>query len=861
MTASGVAPDIAFILQVRSARRDLFIEEFKEEAPAVLLTANLLASLQDDRLSGARSSSCVLKLFQHLCASESPGSYSPAFCARAILDMCATIALAKTLPGENVSLHRLIRLIVEGRAQLDDLIGMGLKSTADSEHFGLIRRCMAARQSWISAVAGPGSDEGDTGANEDDDDVIDTGPAPERDEEAAEDEEDDEGLDDEDEDEDEDDDDEEDAGDAPRASAPRVIDAFLVVFRQVLEAMYRDEDADLGSPQESLQLLTSRIRALGQYDPMRSRIPSMEEALELGRRAGAGASGEAVQRTLERAKVSARGIGGVSEIRVTAGTSGGVRASAGGGPSSATRKSPTSAITGSMPSSSAASLSFAAVAAAGAASRTTPQTGGSAGATAPASAASGGSDSAGARTPLSSGGAPATAATATGMAPTTDGESEDPDAEKLSVPRIRPDQITEITGRIGVLLGSLEQLDTRVWQVFVDPTAELADPCQFAEDLVTDSSTAQEAHKALRGVAKQQRIKAVISPLTDRRMNERRFDLEAEAFINTINNNRRDIDPDSRQLISLPKVLDYATAGLVRLEALRTALLLARESVDEFDPKEAARQYEQVLSEVTYLADRKIIEPTRQRADADAAAVGSALQAASFADWIVEEATDYVRQLDEEGHTESVESLSEAVEAAPLDFEEEEHTGGPGQSMPNRYTDPSKLGEVYDWARDYVLGKVWETLQPIHQPDELIQRLDEELRKALQGCIKLQPRRERHEKNPKVSLAVIGLDTLSGSPELADLFVRLGNDGKLLYLADFEDGTYIDLFELRKNTRRQMHVRAKGRAQDDSSSELQTGAEYLHTVGRTNTPIGRTPQEVMAGCILNEDGAARIYPV
>ena len=859
MTASGVAPDIAFILQVRAMRRDLFIEEFKEEVPAVLLTANLLAALQDDRLSGARSTGSVLKLFQHLCASEPPGMYSPGFAARAVVDMCTTIVLAKALPGDNVSLHRLIRLITEGRSELDGLIDMAFKSIGDGDFAETIGQCMAERQAWIDAAAEPGVDDGPNpeqseggpdgiAAEDEADEATDVAQADDTDEGG-------EGGATEEQDHEKGDEKVADApgAEAPGANASRIIDAFLAAFRQAMEAMYldeEDEESDLDVMPDSHQDSAPRIRALAQYDPMRSRIPSMEEAMELSRQAAGGRSGK---RSPERAQISGGGTGGAALKRALTGASGGggkgggspkraTSASSGGKvgatkPTPGTRGAVRAGITGSMPSSSAAALSFAAVAAAGA--------GAHAGA------------HAGAKPAKAAGITPPAGVSAAG----DDAETPDSDGEKLSVPRIRLDQITEVAGRIGDLLGSLEQLDTRVWQAFVDPTAEIADPRQFAEDLLTSNSTAQEAYKALRGVAQQQRIKTILSPPTDRRMNERRFDLEAEAFINTINNNRRELDPDCRQLISLPKVLDYATAGLVRLEALRSSLLLARDAIDEFDPKVASQRYEEALSEVTFLADRQIVEPARARADADAVTIGAALQAEVFADWVVEEVTGYVRQLQEEGNTESLESLSEAVKAAPLEFDGVEATGGPGESMPNRYADPAKLGEIFDWAREYVLGQVWDILQPIHQPEELMQRLDEELRKSLQGSIRLQPRRQRHEKNPKISLAVIGLDTLSGVPELGHLFVRLGNDGKLLYLTDFEDGTYVDLFELRKNTRRQMHVRAKGRAQDESSGELQAGADYLHTIGRTNAAFGTTQQEVMAGCILSEDDTPRIYPI
>jgi hypothetical protein len=106
---------------------------------------------------------------------------------------------------------------------------------------------------------------------------------------------------------------------------------------------------------------------------------------------------------------------------------------------------------------------------------------------------------------------------------------------------------------------------------------------------------------------------------------------------------------------------------------------------------------------------------------------------------------------------------------------------------------------------------------------------------------------------------VASLEKLSGNPELAHLFVRLTTDGRLLFVEDYEDGTYIDVFERRESTKRQMHARARERALTSRSGELQTGSSYLHSMGRTSDPFARTEREVMAARVVDDEGLPVIF--
>lgn len=804
MVAAGAAPDIAFVMQLRAVRSDLYIEEFRDEVPAALLTSDLLDSLRDDRLSGAKAKGAILKMCQHLAGADRGGTLEQ-FKRRLVTDLCTAILLAKVMPGDTVSLSRLVRLLLEGRATLDKLAALTLKSTAEEPFAGLVRACLQARQELESlpsqAAAVDASTEGDG------DDA----------------------------DEEDDEDDDEDEG--PQANGA---DRFLSAFNAVMEAVYQTEASELGFTQDNSERLAARLRAISQFHPLRSRIPSMEEAQRLSRQSGGNDSGR--QRALDRARASSR-KSAPRPVMTARPTRSGGGAPSGGGATGAT-----------LPSSPSGAPKGPSVIKAG----TAGGNGGAGGTAAPAGTPKRASGSGTSTSPVDL--APAASA---------DDSSEAPDAapaetsadQRLVVEDIPKHELSEVVSRIGQLLGFLEELDQRVWQVLCEPTMDLADPRQLAEDLLTEDSGAQQAYGAVRIVASKQALKRLLSLPADRRLNERRFDLEVACFINTINNSRRGFEPDSRQLISLPKVLDHAAAGLLRLEALRTALALARESGTDFDAAAATARYDEILSDVTYMAYQELIEAARERADADAAAVGEAVVADLTVERMIEESCQYARQLEADGHTASVEAVDEAVAAVPLQFEDIEVGDElPGQ-LPAKYSEPTKLGEVHDRVRAYVFERVWPLLQPRHKPEETAARLDAELREALKGTIRMEPRRERHHKNPKVALAVVSLESLTGSPELGHLFVRVTVDGKLLYIEDFEDGTYIDLFERRKNSKRQMHARARDRAQGEGSGELQMGSNYLYSIGRTNTPFGRSQAQILKGCVLNEEGKPVIYPI
>ncbi len=107
------------------------------------------------------------------------------------------------------------------------------------------------------------------------------------------------------------------------------------------------------------------------------------------------------------------------------------------------------------------------------------------------------------------------------------------------------------------------------------------------------------------------------------------------------------------------------------------------------------------------------------------------------------------------------------------------------------------------------------------------------------------PADRRHQENPRFPLEVVSLGKLNQDGNLKNLFVRLRQDGQIYFVEDFEDGTYVNLFELREYPPSRVHANAQKKEAEEGEAELQTGRKYLFTVGRTNQLFGSSPNDVL----------------
>ena len=81
-------------------------------------------------------------------------------------------------------------------------------------------------------------------------------------------------------------------------------------------------------------------------------------------------------------------------------------------------------------------------------------------------------------------------------------------------------------------------------------------------------------------------------------------------------------------------------------------------------------------------------------------------------------------------------------------------------------------------------------------------------------------------------ITVASLAKLTGNADVHQLYVRVGTDGKVLYVEGYEDGTYADLMELR----------------DYSRVRMQTFNE------------GEGASAILAGCVRHDDGEIKFFP-
>ena len=86
MVANRKVPGIPYILQLRSARPELDIFEFKEETGKVLHFVTFLYGLRDERLTKGKVRSALLKLYREVASKASPTQPSYLFVQRFLIE-------------------------------------------------------------------------------------------------------------------------------------------------------------------------------------------------------------------------------------------------------------------------------------------------------------------------------------------------------------------------------------------------------------------------------------------------------------------------------------------------------------------------------------------------------------------------------------------------------------------------------------------------------------------------------------------------------------------------------------------------------------------------------------------------------
>lgn len=799
MIATRKVPEVTYILQLRAERMEPDIFDFREEISKVLHFFTFIYNLQDDRLSRGKLKTALLKFYKHVTERIGEGQSPSIFIEQFTSELCALVLVTKVLSGPNITFSGVLKTVGEGRGTIEQVARLAAKSLAEHSYGNVVHDVLA--DPLVAALEPRAAAEAEEEIDDEDD--FDEGPEEDWGDDG------DEGR-------------SAAADDGAYGGADLSMEDFLIRFKTALHAIYEAEaeaalEEAVGTEEAIETLLDERLKAISRFNPIESTIPSIEEAQNIARRA------ELARNPSKPRKGS---LGGIASAALMGG------GSAAGKRSASEVKS--AIMTAKTQKKQADRAKEAAQAAAVGQTAAT-------GAEAEAEAVS-----------------DAEAAAVDGRIDRTDtAEVEVSPEDVVEVPEIHPNEFSEKVHQVGRWLATVEKADRVVWGLFIEPGTPVEQAGPLARALSADKSGSYQAYEAIKGVAQCMPLKKMIPPDSGLQ-GDRNFAVKVNMFINQMNNTNREIAADNRQLGPLKGILDCAGACLLRLEALRTNRLLSEKHPEGYTRDAVTLYYEQSLRAVTDEADRGLLTVARQQADKDTAVLLEAFAVRRMVDGIVESCRQYAADLCAEGAADAPETLAATLATRPVQFDGVERQEGVPPTD-EQLGLPSGLGTVFDTFCRYLSVEARAVLQKAHKPDEVLRRIHVTLRQVLARYLEMKPEKKRHMEMPQMALSVVGLDKLTGNAALKDLFARVGEDGHLAVVADYEDGSYADIFELREYQPMRMASNQQKQAAATGEEVLQTGHKYLYSVGRTNHFFGATPSEVINGCVRKEDGSIQVF--
>ena len=782
--ATHKVPEVAYILQMRAARIELDLADFKEEVPAILHAYTFLQSLKDEQLPESKIKSLLLRFYKSLVAEALPEEHTHAFVERFLTSLCSALLVAKVLPGENITLRGVLKPVIDKRGDIEQIVGIGLKSLGKQPYAEAVRDCLDG--------SGSGSADADDDLDEKTEDVA----AEEEDSE-----EDPTDMEDEDDDEDLDEDDDNDR-----------FDEFLTKFKHALQKIYRAEYA-VGEQEVSSEaaaaLLKHRLKAVALFKPMGAHIPSIEEAQAIAKRL------EVARNAGKARKLTAPGSSGGGPAATGPGGSGG-----GGGMTAA--PAPPGSTAGPSPVERTSAI---------------------------IKSEQGGGKKTG---------------TNSGSIETSDVDSgvdvsvaDIAESEETSLPELS-DRVHEIAR----LLSSIESAEQEIWSVYLEPGKDFKNLRTMARTVTTSTTGSNKAYSAIKKIAQYHSVGQLLHGQDQKVAKGRNFTIDATSFINSVANSSKTFEAGDRALGALKKILDHAAVTLVRLEALRTNYNFAQEHPDEYSPEAVTKYYEEALRSITDpVNDGDLLGLSRQKADTDTRQLFAQFLVEKFVEQLISVCREYMVDLHTAGHTKTLAGLKEQFAGNPLEFEDMEPPTEPPEQIPAEKLVASGFGDVFDASYKYLATEAWNMLSPVHQPDEVMGTVRTMLRDVLVGSLVFEGQNRRHQEKPSAALFVVSLEKVSENPNLREFYVRVDENGRLLTVDGFEDGSFVDLFQMREYTPSRVHAAAKKKAEAEGTEELQTGRKYLCTVGRTNQLFCASPSELLNGCIRADGGGPKVFKV
>ena len=718
-TRSMPVQEISYILQMRTARPELDVFDFKEKVPKVLHAITFLYHLNDERLTKGKVRSSILKFYKRR-SSDFPVDQLPtAFVQRFIIELCSIVLIAKTLRGPNITLSGALKPVIEGQGTFAQLLGLATKSLSGAEFDDMVRDCLTAvnpDQNASPIREGNGSVHATSESDAEQDDLDDDEDVTDDHDDASVDLDDaSEDLGDDDEDLG-DDDDLDDDDDLNYDDDEDPVSVYLTKFKAALKAIYEVEAESGNAPANSETVLDGRFRSIAAFNPMSAVVPAMEEAQAIARRLEAARNPNKPRKA--NVSITAAGGGGIPSGPVS---SAGAAIIAKGAQISDTRRKTTKSARVSSSTSS-------------------KRDGGGEGA----------------------------------------GDTDEIEVESRDVVDLTPVSKGEFSDKvreIGAALGAIAPADQIVWGVFLEPGTKIGNLRTFARTLSKEGSGQYVAYNALKKIGMLLPVKETLAVADKGVIKSRNFTVEVTTFMNTMKNSARELAPDNRQLAPVVKILDNASAALLRLEAIRVNQVFSEEHPDQYDKQAVMVYYEESLRALTDLTDREILGNARSQADADTVAMLETFAAKQYADRVVEACKTYVQKMKEDGNTKSAGAATTAIAQDQISFDEAEPNPEAGP-VPAELLASSGLGDTFDVVAKFVLTHAWAVLRAVHEPQVVAERIQEVLRQILVSTFEFQPEKKRHQENPRLAINVVSLDKICGKQGFVNLCVRVGDDGK-----------------------------------------------------------------------------------
>jgi hypothetical protein len=876
-TATRHLPPISFVLQLRSERHQIDVFDFKDEVAPLIAFLDLLAKLKDDQLARGKVIANLFHFYRKRVSARAGSSFALTLLDQFTVELCKLILIVKVLDKENIALTDVLSMVARKGTPIEKVILLGLQSLKGRPYADVVRKCLAGAPSEEDMAALAEEEEEEQEHYEEEEQENSTEEKGEEEEEDGE---------------DEDEEDSRELSAPPKKKKLTPMDRFISDFRVALETIYAVRAGTVEGEEagQGRKMLNDRLTSISTFDPVNAIIPSSEEAQAIANKRGQTIVPQRVLRVRSApprisstSGSSAKSASSSSTDSASGASASGAGAGAGGGAQISVNKidSPPNSVSETSKKINTRShdpfddepVDLQADAKESSADTNVDSTGTDQGAPPDAKQVETNEEEGSQETKSET---PATldkAALAAALTASQEGEegegknSEEKVKEEFQAP---PEDVAQIIGatpadfsqkvqQFGQLLASAERGEQVLWQLLLDPGREIEDRQALAAQLATANSPANQSFRLLRGVAQFVGLKKILQ-IPPQPPKNRKFSAVVTGLVNLTQAGHKVLQPNDRQLEPLEVVLDHACACFWRLETLRLNYLLASQYPDQYSAEAVEEQRLKNAGGVAKQTNPEILATPQAQAEADTLAMLELFSNEAYTKALLGDTQLYAEELLAGQFLDSPQKLETALEENLLEFTHAEKAKPDAGDLPEDLRMSDEFGPVFQRTCNYISQCAWSVLWERHEPKKIIPQVQSLLRATLPSCFQIQAEKRRHAMRPRMPISVVSLGKLSGNEEFKPYYARVGVDGKLLYVEGYEDGMHLDLMELREYT--QMRMQASGQSGDQEGDDpLQTGENYLYTIGRTDQAFAAHASEVVESSVREEDGTIKIFPI